>query len=174
MNYEYILAIRGQILKVMHNLSGLKITFLAGTLGQGGAEQQLFYILKTLKENGVKVILFCLTQGEYWERKIKELGIPVIWVGESAFKFIRLLKIIRELKKNPPDIFQSQHFFANLYVVIASRILSIKDIGAIRNDVINELEINGKFFGRCNLHLPSQLFVNSLNGYNNAIKKGIK
>lgn len=174
MNYEYILVIRGQILKVMHNLSGLKITFLAGTLGQGGAERQLFYIIKTLKENGSQITLFCLTQGEYWEGKIKELDIPVIWVGESAFRFVRLLKIIRELKKNPPCIFQSQHFYANLYVVIASKFFSIQDIGAIRSDVNYEIMMNGKFFGKANLHLPSQLVINSINGYNNALGKGVR
>src|SRR5205085_344938 len=36
-------------------LKGLKVCFIAGTLGQGGAERQLFYILKCLKEHGANV-----------------------------------------------------------------------------------------------------------------------
>ena len=36
----------------MRTLSDLKVCYLAGTLGQGGAERQLFYALRALRQSG--------------------------------------------------------------------------------------------------------------------------
>src|SRR5437868_4062131 len=69
--------------KAVVDLSKQKICFLAGTLGQGGAERQLFYILRALSESGAEVRLLSLTQGEFWQEKIEALGVKVIWVGQS-------------------------------------------------------------------------------------------
>ncbi len=53
----------------MTSLSHLYICFLAGTLGQGGAERQLFYMLRGLKEQGADIKVFCLTKGEHYRKK---------------------------------------------------------------------------------------------------------
>ncbi|MBK7597345.1 MAG: hypothetical protein IPJ07_01990 [Acidobacteria bacterium] len=58
------------------SLSGLHPAFIAGTLGQGGAERQLYYILKALKESGADPCLICLTQGEYWKRRSENSESP--------------------------------------------------------------------------------------------------
>src|SRR6266566_5056505 len=100
----------------MRELRGLKVCFLAGTLGQGGAERQLFYMLTALKHSGALPRVLSLTEGEHWHERIESLGVPVTWVGQSRFRLERLRKIVEELKRDPPDIFQSQHFFANIYV----------------------------------------------------------
>src|SRR4051812_16885829 len=76
-------------------LKGLRICFLAGTLGQGGAERQLYYILKCLTECGAEAHLLCLTKGEHWEAPISDLGIPVHYVGGPSSRFGRLLGIIK-------------------------------------------------------------------------------
>jgi glycosyltransferase involved in cell wall biosynthesis len=158
----------------MCKLSTLNICFLAGTLGQGGAERQLYYLLKSLKENGATVRLLCLTQGEFWEQPIRELGVPVIWVGQSSDRIVRLFQILLELKKSPPDIFQSQHFYTNLYVSLIARFLGSKEIGAIRNDGEKDLLTTDYVGGQLCLHLPKLLAVNSENAISNLRKnKGI-
>ena len=45
----------------MVDLARLNICFVAGTLGQGGAERQLYYILQTLCRRGAQTRLLCLT-----------------------------------------------------------------------------------------------------------------
>src|SRR5688572_14190454 len=70
--------------------SGLRICLLAGTLGQGGAERQLYYIVKVLRNEGVEVRVLSLTRTEYWEQHIRDLGVPVVWVGERTARFARL------------------------------------------------------------------------------------
>src|SRR5262249_3601219 len=81
---------RGRLGVPMFDLAGLDICFIAGTLGQGGAERQLFYMLKALKENHSRVRLLCLTQREFWESRVEKLGIEIIWVGEHESRARRL------------------------------------------------------------------------------------
>src|SRR5262245_10008242 len=100
----------------MFDLSRLTISFLAGTLGQGGAERQLFYSLRTLKESGAHPQLFCLTRGEFWEEPIRDLGVPIRWIGKHQSRAVRLACLIDSLRKDRPMIIQSQHFYTNIYV----------------------------------------------------------
>ena len=108
-------------------LAGLKIWFLAGTLEHGGAERQLFYWLRTLGQCGASASVLSLDQGEFWEGAIRELGVPVSWVGQEQSRLKRLVRITRQLRKAMPDIVQSQHFFANGYLGAAGRILGLTD-----------------------------------------------
>lgn len=156
----------------MKNLKGLRIAFIVGTLGQGGAERQLFYIVKTLVEHGAHPQILCLTRGEFWEDRIRALGVPVTWVGQFPSRFIRLFRVIRELRRHPADIVQSQHFYTNLYAVAAARILGLGEIGAIRNDGFSEVLGNGRLLGPLSLRTPRIIAANSQQGIQNAIKLG--
>src|SRR2546428_9773611 len=104
----------------MRNLSNLKVCFLAGTLTPGGAERQLFYILQALCNAGAAPRLLSLNQGEFWEERIKALGVSVTWVGDQPSRLMRIFRILKELRKDPPAVLQSQHFYANAYVSLAA------------------------------------------------------
>lgn len=144
----------------MKSLSKLRILFVAGTLTKGGAEKQLFYVIKSLRAAGSEVLLLSLTNGEYWQKPIEDLGVPVVWVGQNPFPVFRLLKIFLAALKFSPNIIQSQHFYTNLYTALVSRILGIVDIGAIRSNVTYEMEHN-KFWGTALLYVPRWLCANS-------------
>lgn len=150
----------------------MKVCFLAGTLGIGGAERQLLYMLRALQNDDIEVRVLSLTKNEHYERKIRGCGIEVEWVGNSTNKFVRLGKIIYNLKRRPPDILQSAHFYTNIYTAAAGRILNIKNIGAIRNDLHSEIVSNG-FYGKWLLSLPHHLIANSELALKRAIDKGI-
>jgi glycosyltransferase involved in cell wall biosynthesis len=142
-------------------LSGLRVCFLAGTLGQGGAERQLFYLLQALKNSGSDITLLSLTRGEYWEEPIRKLGIPVQWVGRSRSRLVRLFAVIKAARALKPEVIQSQHFYANGCVALAARVTGAWGVGAIRNDGFSEVSGNGPIFGRLNLRLPAMLAANS-------------
>jgi len=156
----------------MRELAGLKVSFLAGTLGQGGAERQLFYMVEALKNAGGEPRVLCLTRGEHWEERIESIGVEVKWVGQSRSRALRLLKIIRELRRHRPDLLQSQHFYTNIYVCAAARILGLPEIGALRNDAIEEITANPGFLGRRSLTMPRAMAANSRAGIENAINLG--
>src|SRR5690349_9025193 len=143
----------------MQNLCSLKLCFLAGTLGKGGAERQLFYMLQALCQAGARPHLLSLDRDGFWEGTIKGLGVRVTHV-EAASRCRRLLRIMRELRKDRPDILQSQHFFTNAYVGVAARILQLNGIGAMRSDGASEVNGSGPVGGWMSLHLPATLAAN--------------
>lgn len=157
----------------MRELAGLKVCFLAGTLGQGGAERQLYYMLRALKEHKAEPRVLSLTQGEYWEGRIRALGVPVTWVGQSGSRLQRLRAIIKELQREPPEVLQSQHFYTNIYVAAASRFLGLREIGALRSDAINEVGANKGPLGWMSLRAPRAVAANSRQAIENAVALGM-
>lgn len=150
-----------------------RIGFVAGTLGQGGAERQLFHILKVLRGCGAHPYVLCLRQGEFWESRIRALGVPVHYVGASPSRLVRLLRIMFHVQGDPVDILQSQHFYTNLYVAAASRWFGIPGIGAMRNDGASEMRANGRIAGWLDLHGNRFIAANSTAAIQFALGQGI-
>jgi glycosyltransferase involved in cell wall biosynthesis len=155
-------------------LPGLKVCFLAGTLGQGGAERQLFYNLRALQQSGALPRVLCLAQNEFWEERIKNLGVPVTCVGQIQSKLKRLFRILVELRKQPPNIFQSQHFYTNAYVAAGARALRLYGIGALRGDGLSEVQDSGLIGGWLSLHMPRVIVANSRSAIHYALEKGVR
>jgi glycosyltransferase involved in cell wall biosynthesis len=143
------------------DLSHLKTCFLAGTLGQGGAERQLFFILRALRQCGAVPRLLCLAQDEFWEEPIRKLGVPITFVGQAKSKLMRLFRIMMELRRHPPQILQSQHFYTSAYVGAAARMLGLCGIGAMRCDGLTEVLDTGLIGGRLSLRAPKVIAANS-------------
>lgn len=161
----------------MVNLAELNLCFIAGTLGQGGAERQLFYLLKALRGAGASPSLLTLTQGEFWESRIRELGVPVTWVGQADSRLSRLKRIIRELQQiaaqsKTPMILQSQHFYTNIYAAAAARTLGLREIGAMRCDGFSEVQAHGRLLGNLSLKMPRVMAANSRAAIQFAIRAG--
>jgi glycosyltransferase involved in cell wall biosynthesis len=158
----------------VNTLAGMNISFVAGTLGQGGAERQLYYNVKALRESGAAVTVLCLTTGEFWESRLAALGARVVWVGQSRNRVALLLRIVRELRAARPDLVQSQHLYTNLYVVAAARILRLPEVGAIRNDSPPEVQACGRVMGRLSLRAPRVVAANSMTAIRSALRTGLR
>jgi glycosyltransferase involved in cell wall biosynthesis len=157
----------------MRNLSKLKLCFLAGTLEHGGAERQLFYILQALYALGASVRVLSLDQGEFWEKRIHALGVPVTCVGAQRSKWKRLFRVLKELRKDTPDILQSQHFYVNAYVSLVAKVVRATGIGALRNNGHSEMLDSGRLGGWLNMHLPGLIAANSRSAIEYALGQGI-
>jgi glycosyltransferase involved in cell wall biosynthesis len=155
------------------SLEGLRIAFIAGTLGQGGAERQLVYIAGALVKAGARVRVLCLTRNEFWEPELARMGTPVQWVGQRPWRWWRALRIAAELRSERPDVVQSQHFYTNLYAATAARAIGAHEIGAIRNDVVSEVRANGFLLGRMSLRWPRMLAANSAAAIRTAVALGV-
>lgn len=150
----------------------MKIAFLAGTLGRGGAERQLTFMLRALRNAGIEARVLSLTKGEAFEKEIIDLGFDVEWIGNSENRLARLASLILNIRKRPIDILQSSHFYTNIYVGLAGKVLGVNNIGAIRNDLVSEIAANGKL-GKLQLKLPQNLIANSRLAVERAIAGGI-
>lgn len=138
-----------------------KIDFIAGSLGQGGAERQLYYILNSLVSLGVSCRVLSLTRGEFYESRIRDLGVPVVWVGRSPFPPIRLITIARLTSSWRPDLVQSAHTFTNIYAANGGRWANCPSIGAVRTDGAKEF-VTYRNFAKQTIKLPTALVANSV------------
>jgi glycosyltransferase involved in cell wall biosynthesis len=157
----------------MRDLEALSICFIAGTLGQGGAERQLFYMVRALRSAGAKVRVLSLTRDEFWESPIRELGVAVEWIGSRPSKVARVAAAIAAVRAHGADVVQSQHFFTNLYAVVAARASGAREVGAIRSNATWEVASSG-VLGRPGLRAPRVLAANSLAGLRNATSMGVR
>ena len=157
----------------MTQLAGRKVCFLAGTLGSGGAERQLYHFLQALCLSGARPRLLSFDRGKFWEEPIRRLGVPVACVGDTSSRLKRLLAFLRALHADPPDVVQSQHFFTNSYVAAAAHWLRVPGIGALRSNGCMEVRDCGRLGGWLNLHTPRLLATNSRVALDYARARGI-
>jgi glycosyltransferase involved in cell wall biosynthesis len=117
--------------------------------------------------------LLSLDQGEFWEEQIKGLGVRVTCVGDGASRLERLFRIVKALRIDPPDLLQSQHFYANAYVSMAAWFLRARAIGAMRSNGRAEVSESGVLGGWLNLHLPPIIAANSQGAIRYAVGQGV-
>lgn len=137
-----------------------RVCFIAGTLGRGGAERQLYYMLKVLSEKGIDCRVLSLTRGEAYEEKIAALGVPVVWVGQASSPFARFWGIINQARTWQPDIIQSAHSYTSLYAIVAALVCQKVSITAVRNQGLQEFLGLG-LWGRLSLALSQNIAGNS-------------
>ncbi|HET7564456.1 MAG TPA: glycosyltransferase family 4 protein [Gemmatimonadaceae bacterium] len=156
----------------MRDADSLRVALVAGTLTLGGAEKQLVYMARALRDAGVTVHVLSLTRGEHFERALRAEGLVPRWIGRHASPPLRMLALAAALRDFHPHIVQAGHFYTNLYVALAARAVDAISIGAIRNDTWHELEGNGRW-GRALLRAPAALIANSYAAKRNAERVGL-
>lgn len=134
--------------------------FVAGTLDKGGAEQQLYYMARVLREHGHRITVFCLTRGEHYEEPLRDLGVAIRHVGKWAWRPARVATLIAAVQRVRPQMLQSSHFYTNLYTALAAQAIRVPAIGALRNNVVDEMAANG-VWGRWLLRFPMTKIANS-------------
>lgn len=151
-----------------------KIVFVVGTLASGGAERQLYYVLKTLAEQGSKVWVLCLTQKEAYQAEVEKLNVPVIWVGGKKSPILRLAEIIKWCRRINPEVIHSSHFYTNPYVSVAGLFCRASSVLGVRNDFLSEISgkySKARFFS---LIFGDLIVANSESAIGTAIRYGIK
>ena len=149
----------------------LRVAFIAGSLGQGGAEQQLLYLTRELARAQVGVHVFTLSRGERYESLFDDAHVPISWAGRYRLPR-RILDVAMTVRRFQPHVIQAGHFFTNLYAVAAARLAGCAEIGAIRNDVHFDKAECGRW-GHALLHVPRTLIANSQAAARNAWEDGV-
>jgi glycosyltransferase involved in cell wall biosynthesis len=147
----------------------MKVLFIAGTLGQGGAENQLFLLARSLKTANHEPIVISLTKGEFWEEILISNGIKVITLESKKNRLKKLAEIIRITKYQKPDLLYSFHFYTSMYAGIAGRVTNTFCLGSIRSNGWLENKHNG-FWKYFHFNLPNAIIGNSKHGLEVATK----
>jgi glycosyltransferase involved in cell wall biosynthesis len=120
----------------------------------------------------VRVRVYTLGEGEFYEAALRDAGLAPIGVGRAASRVLRLATFTRALRQFRPHVVQAAHFYVNLYVAVASRLSGALDIGAIRSDGVLDMR-NAGHWGPFQLRAPSALVANSHRGRETAGRLGI-
>ena len=77
----------------------IPIAVIAGQLVVGGAERQLYLWLANLDQRKYKPVVLTLNpgHGDYWEKPVESLGIPLLRVPKNANRLLRLFEIVKLL-----------------------------------------------------------------------------
>jgi glycosyltransferase involved in cell wall biosynthesis len=117
--------------------------------------------------------VLCLKKDEFWEARIKDLGVPVVRMDRVKSKLGRLFHILSQLRQDPPTIFQSQHFFTNSYAGVAARLLGIAGIGALQSNGLMEIKDCGRFGSWLSLRTPHMVTANSDAALRYVVRQGM-
>jgi glycosyltransferase involved in cell wall biosynthesis len=143
----------------------LRIALIAGSLGQAGAEKQLVFMARSLRDAGADLRVYSLSKGEFYEAHLRELGIEPRWLGRyGSIRHgnipLRLALLAASFARFRPHIVQSAHFFCNLYAGLCGRLSGGLAIGGMRNVLSFERKTCGRWT-RPLLRLPSAIIANS-------------
>lgn len=113
----------------------IPIAVIAGQLVVGGAERQLYLWLANLDQRKYKPVVLTLNpgHGDYWEKPVESLGIPLLRVPKNDNRLLRLFEIVKLLRPYKPELLHGWHFFASAYAGLAARLLGVPCVGGIRS-----------------------------------------
>lgn len=138
----------------------LRIAFIAGTLGQGGAEKQLTLMTGALVDAGAAAEVFALSGGEFNQQCLADSGVPCCIPAKSPLPPVRLLRIVQQVRRFRPHVLQAGHSFVNIYAALAARSIGCLSIGALRGSLHGCHASNGRWT-RLQLAAPDALVANS-------------
>ena len=140
-----------------------KIVFIAGTLGNGGAERQLLYILQLLKLKNFEILVICLSTELFYSKKIKDLNIDIKVFNHHNNPIFKFFFIVKHCYKYNPSIIQSVHNYVNTSM-LAAKTLNKRFFAAIRNELVYLKNKSITFFTLKNAELIVCNNMRSVNG----------
>lgn len=165
---------KGHIKEMREQMNPIRIGYVTGGLGLGGAERALINQVKSLSEAGISSIVFTFGDGDEMESVINRFA-PVIHLGgyqrQTFYRLRRMIDMLLWATHSNIDILHAQNFYSNLYAWIVGKVIGVPTIGSIRGDTLSEVEANG-ILGFPSLKWPKWLVVNSRSSYQVSLELG--
>lgn len=99
----------------------IKVCYIIGQLSRGGAEKQLFELVRNIDRTLFKPTVISLSRGGHWSGQIRKHQVRVIELaGTDRGKLDRLVDVVRILKKLRPHIVHTYLLAANTYGRLAA------------------------------------------------------
>src|SRR5262245_46222545 len=114
-----------------------RVAYVIGELGKGGAEYQLYELLRGLDRERFRPAVFVLATGGYWAGPIRALGVPVDeFASRGSGDLGRLRRLRRALRTFAPDVLHTILWSGNSYGRLAAAGLRIPLVVAAERNVI--------------------------------------
>jgi glycosyltransferase involved in cell wall biosynthesis len=104
----------------------IKVCYIIGQLTKGGAEKQLFGLVRGINREKFDPTVISLSRGGYWSEEIRKAGVPVFELERKKnFEFKRLIDLIRLLRSLRPHVVHTYLFSANSYGRLAALVSGV-------------------------------------------------
>ena len=114
-----------------------RVAYVIGELGKGGAEYQLYELVRGLDRARVDPAVVVLAAGGYWAGPIRELGVVVEEIaGRGSADVGRLRRLRMALRRLAPDVLHTVLWSGNCYGRVAALGLGIPVVVAAERNVI--------------------------------------
>lgn len=142
--------------------SRIKILYIIGQLGIGGAERQLLELVKHLDKDRYAPKVCCLSGDTSLAEDIRKTGTEVItFERKHGFEFRRLLQLYRLVKYENPLIVQTSMHSANSYGRIVAKLAQVPIMIASERDIGLDRTWVGLQFDKVLAKIPSQMIVSN-------------
>jgi len=124
----------------------MKVCFLLRSLNYGGVETQLVVLAKGLRERGHDVLVATFYSGGPLEKELREAGVLILPLHKRGRWdiLVFLLRLIKILRKERPDILHSYLYEPNLVAAMVKPILNnTKLIWGIASSWMDSTSISG-------------------------------
>lgn len=125
----------------------VKVACVIGQLSRGGAEGQLYELIRGMDRERFQPMVISLTEGGYWAGPLRELGVDVVELKRTGSReFKRLFRLRSILKEFSPDVVHTMLGPANTY----GRLAALTMLGRRPRTIAAErgLEVSDTFANR--------------------------
>ena len=114
-----------------------RVAYVIGELGKGGAEYQLYELVRGLDRSRYEATVFCLSTGGYWAGPLRDLGVPVVELpNRRSLDPGRLSGVRRALAAVRPHVLHTVLWSGNAYGRLAAIGLRIPVVIAAERNVV--------------------------------------
>jgi glycosyltransferase involved in cell wall biosynthesis len=112
-----------------------KILHIIGQLTCGGAQTQLSYLARALRERGWTQSVVSLSSGGVWKDYLSANNIPVFEIDRNPFKPYRLWRLDRIVRRERPQIVLAWSLYAGVYAHWLVGVGQPLEVLAVRGDL---------------------------------------
>lgn len=140
-----------------------RLLYLIGELPAGGAERQLYYLIKSMDRPlyQPQVVVWNFKETDTYVSKIRALGVPVHSCLDSSSRLRKLAALRRMVTRIGPEVLHSYSFYMNFAAFCATLGTKTITLGGVRSDFNWAIDDAGPFLGRLSARWPRKQVFNA-------------
>jgi glycosyltransferase involved in cell wall biosynthesis len=139
-----------------------RILYVVGSLGRGGAERQLFYLISEMDRSRCRPAVMTVdgSETDAYVPALRELGVPVAFAPAGVGKAGKFRAVTQFARQLGVEIIHSYSFYCNALAGLAAKLNGARSIGSIRSEFTLQQQISPRWW-RLNVAYPRWQIWNS-------------
>src|SRR5262249_53998062 len=139
------------------------LLYLIGELHTGGAERQLYYLLRTMDRERYRpaVAVWNYCEQDLHVPQIRALGVPLYSFPQTLSRVAKLSALRRLVGQLVPEVIHSYSFYTNFAAYWAAVGRRAVAVGSVRNDFVWDKKASGPLLGALSARWPGNQICNS-------------